>query len=75
MRRLHEGVDDLARARRVAGAVDPDLGKRGVHRKLARDALGVRVENTRANAPAGEQVEEELRLGQVGGGEDALQKR
>jgi len=73
--RLHEGVDDLARPRRVAGPVDPDLRQRCVDRKLAYDARGVRVEDACANAAGGEQVEEELRLGQVGGGEDALQKR
>ena len=75
MRGAHEGVDDLSRAPGLVGAVDPDLRQRRVDRQLAHDARGVRVEDARANAPAGEEVQEELGLRKVGGGEDAFQKR
>lgn len=75
MRRAHERIDDLGRARRVVGSIDPDLRQRHVGRQLAGDARGVRVEDARANAPVFEQVDEEVRLGEVGGGVDAFQKR
>jgi len=75
VRRAHERVDDLARARRLVGTIDPDLRQRGIDRQLAGDARGVRVEDARANAPVGEEVDEELGLGEVGGGVGALQKR
>jgi hypothetical protein len=68
-------VDERAGALGVRGIVDPDLWQRGVDRQLAGEARGVRVEDARANAPFGEMVGEELRLGQVGCGVDALQKR
>jgi len=71
--RAQEGIDDLFRARRVGRVVDPDLRQRCVDGQLAGEAGGVRVEDARANAAMGEQVEEEVRLGEVGGGVDALQ--
>jgi hypothetical protein len=66
-------VDQLASALGVRGIVDPHLGKGCLDGKLAREARGVRVEDARANAPFGEMVGEELRLGQVGRRVDALQ--
>ena len=75
MRRAHERIDDVARARRVVGAIDPDLRQRRVERQLAGDAAGVRVEDARANAPVFEEVDEEVRLGEIGCGVDPLQKR
>jgi len=68
-------VDEAAGALGVRGIHDPDLGKGCLDRQLAGEARGVRVEDAGANAPFGEMVGEELRLGQVGGGVDALQKR
>ena len=75
MRRAHERLDDAARARRVVRAIDPDLRQRRVERQLAGDAGGVRVEDARANAPVFEEMDEEVRLGEIRGGADALQKR
>ena len=75
MRRAHERIDDVARARRVVGAIDPDLRQRRVERQLAGDARGVGVEDARANAPVFEEVDEEMRLGEIGCGVDPLQKR
>ena len=74
-RGTEEGGDEIARARLVGGILDPELRQRGLDGQLARDARGVRVEDAHAHAARGEQVGEELRFGQVGGGEDALQKR
>jgi hypothetical protein len=51
-------VDQVARALRVRGVIDPDLGKRGVDRQLAGEARGVRVEDACANAPVGKKVGE-----------------
>jgi hypothetical protein len=68
-----EGFDDVLRARRVGGIVDPDLRERCVDRQLAGEARGVRVEDACANAAMGEEVDQEVRLGKVGGGVDALQ--
>jgi len=56
--RLEVFVDQPARALGVRGVLDPDLGKRGLDRKLAGEARGVRVEDARANAPFGEMVGE-----------------
>jgi hypothetical protein len=74
-RGLEVFVDESASALGIRGIVDPDLGKGCLDRQLAGEARGVRVEDARANAPFGELIDEELRLGQVGGGVDALQNR
>jgi hypothetical protein len=63
--RAKEGVDQLARARRVVVALHPQLRERRVDRQLARDARGVRVEDARANAAIGEMVREQVRFGKV----------
>ena len=59
----------------MGGIVHPHLRTRHVHGKLAGEARGVLVEHTRPDAAPGEQVDEEVRLGKVAGGVDALQKR
>src|SRR5262249_25723171 len=71
--RARELVDQVAGARRVGGIVDPHLGTRLVHGQLARDAGSVGVEHAGADAAPREQVDEEVRLGKVGGGVDLLQ--
>ena len=53
--------------------VDPHLGQRGLDRQLAGEARGIRVEDAGTNAAMAEEVDEELRLRQVGRGVDALQ--
>jgi hypothetical protein len=68
-------IDEPAGALGVRGVLDPDLGKGCFDRQLAGEARGVRVEDSGANASFGELVGEELGLGQVGCGVDALQKR
>jgi hypothetical protein len=68
-----EVFDETARALGVARVVDPDLGKRRVDGQLAGEAGGVRVEDSGANASTGKQVDEEMGLGKVGRGVDALQ--
>jgi len=73
--RSQVGVDQLAGASGVCRAVDPDLRQRGLDRQLAGEALRVDVEDARADAVLGEQVREELRLGEVRRRPDALQKR
>lgn len=59
----------------MGGIVHPHLRTRHVHGQLAGEARGVLVEDTRPDAPLGEEVDEEMRLGKVRGGVDALQKR
>ena len=66
-------LDRLARARRVQVALDPDLRQRCIDGKLARQARRVGIEDARGNLAGGEVVEEELGLGEVGRGVDALQ--
>jgi hypothetical protein len=73
--RTHVLVDERPRPLGVGGIVHPHLRPRGIDGKLAGQARGMRVENTRADAPVGEQVYEEVSLGKVAGGVDALQKR
>jgi hypothetical protein len=59
----------------VRRIVHPHLRARHVDGKLAGEARGVRVEDARPDAPVGEEVYEEMGLGKVGRGVDALQKR
>jgi len=59
----------------VGGIVHPHLRPRDVDGELAGEAGRVLVEYTRPDAAVGEQVDEEMGLGEVGGGVDALQKR
>jgi hypothetical protein len=59
----------------VGGIVHPHLRARDIDGKLAGEARGVRIEHARPDAPVGEQVYEEVGLGKVAGGVDALQKR
>jgi hypothetical protein len=73
--RAKEFVDDRAGAIGIRGVLHPELGERRVDRQFAREARGVRVEDSRANAPGFEQICEEVRLRQVGCGVDALQNR
>jgi hypothetical protein len=68
-----ERIDQCPRAFGVVGVIDPHLRQRGFDRQLAREAGGVRVEDARANASMGEEVDEEVRLGKVGRGVDAFQ--
>ncbi len=68
-----EGFDHRERARRVFGILDPHLRQRGVDRKLAREAGGVRVEDARANASMGKEIDEEMGLGEIGRGVDPFQ--
>jgi hypothetical protein len=70
---LLECRDHLARPCLVLRVVDPDLRQRCFDGQLAREAGGVRVEDARANASMGEQVDEEMGLGKVGRGMDAFQ--
>ena len=59
----------------MGGVVHPHLGPCDIDGKLAGEAGRVLVEHTRPDAALGEQVDEEMRLGKVAGGVDALQKR
>jgi len=68
-------LDRLAGAWRIQVALDPDLRERGIDRKLARQARRVGIEDARGDLAGGEVVDEELGLGKVGRGVDALQKR
>ena len=71
--RLQVLLDRLARARRIEVAIDPDLGQGSIDGKLARQARRVGIEDARGNLAGGEAVDEELGLGKVGRGVDALQ--
>ena len=59
----------------MGGIVHPHLRACGIDGKLAGEAGRVLVEHTRPDAALGEEVYEEMRLGKVAGGVDALQKR
>lgn len=59
----------------MGGIVHPHLRACGIDGKLAGEAGRVLVEHTRPDAALGEEVYEEVRLGKVAGGVDALQKR
>ena len=72
-RRAQELADQLARPPGLGIVLDPDLRERRVDWQFARHARGIRVEDARANATMREQVQQELRFGKVGSGEDALQ--
>jgi len=63
------------RARSASAGFTTQIWGRDASMGSSPEARGVRVEDAGANAPFGEMVGEELRLGQVGGGVDALQKR
>jgi hypothetical protein len=73
--RLKELADELRGALRLLVVLDPHLRQRGLDRQLAGDAGRVGVEEADADARARQVVQDELRLGKVGGGVDALQKR
>jgi len=66
-------LDGFARARRVEIALDPHLRQGGIDGKLARQARRVGIEDARGDLAGGEVVDEELGLGKVGRGVDALQ--
>lgn len=70
---MHEGLDDVARALVVRVAVDPDPGKRSLDGELPGEARGVRVQDARGDPPRGEQIDEDLRLGEMGGCAQPLQ--
>lgn len=59
----------------MAGVVEPDLRTGGVDGQLAGDAGRVGVEDAGSDAPVAQQVDDELRLGEVGRGVDPLQNR
>ena len=71
--RLEVLLDRLSRPRGIQVAFDPDLRKGSIDRKLARQAGRVRIEDARGDLAGGEVVDEELGLGKVGRGVDALQ--
>ena len=66
-------LDRLARARGVEVALDPDLRQGSIDGQLARQARRVGIEEARGDLAGGEVVDEELGLGKVGRGVDALQ--
>ena len=74
---LH-GAARLVHRRRLA-AEPSQAGRAAEHDGRERlpygDARGVGVEDARANAPVFEEVDEEVRLGEIGCGVDPLQKR
>lgn len=66
-------VDERLGAPGLGILLDPHLRQRRLDRELAGEARGIRVEDAGANAAMAEQVDEELRLREVGRGVDALQ--
>src|SRR6476646_2674010 len=72
---FEEGFDHLARAGRIAVALHPNLRQRGLDGQLAREARGIGVEYPRGDQLLLQPIDDELRLGEVGGGVDALQVR
>jgi hypothetical protein len=72
---VQEFPDEAQRVGRQLGILDPHLRERRLDRQLAGDAGSVGVEDAGADARARQVVDEDLRLGKVRRGEDALQKR
>ena len=71
--RIEELVDGLAGTDRVQVPFDPDLRQRSFDGQLARQARRVGVEDARGNLAGCEAIDEEVGLGKVGRGVDALQ--